>query len=70
MSKGKITRVIGNVVDVKFDDKIPGIYNALEISKDGQIITLEVQQHIGGGVVRTVAMSSTDGLEGLIREVS
>ncbi len=65
---GIITQVIGAVVDVKFDiAKIPAIYNALETrpeiaSEDSKII-LEVQQHIGEGVVRTVAMTSTEGLK-------
>ncbi len=62
MNIGKIESIVGPVVDVHFGSKMPAIYNALEITKDNEIITLEVQQHIGGGVVRTVAMSSTDGL--------
>jgi F-type H+-transporting ATPase subunit beta len=65
---GIITQVLGAVVDAKFNEKtIPGIYNALivELKTDGgrsQRLTLEVQQHLGDGVVRTVAMSSTEGL--------
>jgi F-type H+-transporting ATPase subunit beta len=67
MNKGHITQVIGPVVDVKFE-KTPAIYNALEIdlksiSKDGGKLTLEVQQQLPGGVVRTISMSSTDGLK-------
>ncbi|MDR1435214.1 MAG: F0F1 ATP synthase subunit beta [Puniceicoccales bacterium] len=61
---GKITQIMGAVVDVQFErDQIPSIYNALEIqlSERGKLI-LEVQQHVGDGVVRTVAMSATDGL--------
>jgi F-type H+-transporting ATPase subunit beta len=61
---GKIVQVIGAVVDVQFaQERIPEIYNALEIQllDQGKLI-LEVQQHIGEGVVRTVAMSATDGL--------
>ncbi len=67
MNTGKITQVIGAVVDVKFDEaNLPGILNALEINyqvggKDTRLI-LEVQQHLGEGVVRAVAMSSTEGL--------
>ena len=77
-NKGTISQVIGPVVDVKFEDKIPGIYNALEIdlaefnklnadSKSSgarpEKLTLEVQQQLPGGIVRTIAMSSTDGLK-------
>ncbi|MDR3317306.1 MAG: F0F1 ATP synthase subunit beta [Puniceicoccales bacterium] len=61
---GKITQIIGAVVDVRFQrDQIPGIYHALEVQLPKKNkLTLEVQQHIGDGVVRTVAMSATDGL--------
>lgn len=64
---GKIVQVIGAVVDVKFEaNKVPEIYQALEVSftvsgKDNKLV-LEVQQHLGNGVVRAVAMSSTEGL--------
>lgn len=67
MNKGTIIQVIGAVVDVKFADSgVPEIYQALEVNfklrgKDARII-LEVQQHLGEGMVRTVAMSSTEGL--------
>ncbi|MFA6423906.1 MAG: F0F1 ATP synthase subunit beta [Candidatus Magasanikbacteria bacterium] len=64
MNKGKISQIIGVVIDVKFDDKLPEIFNALEVTKpDGEKLVLEVQQHRGAGVVRTIAMSTTDGLE-------
>jgi F-type H+-transporting ATPase subunit beta len=61
---GKIIQVMGAVVDVQFErDRIPSIYNALEVPQEGQEqLILEVQQHVGDGVVRTVAMSATDGL--------
>ena len=62
---GKISRIIGPVVDVSFADDahLPRIYDALEITKDnGQKIILEVQQHLGEDRVRTIAMDSTDGL--------
>ncbi len=60
---GKIVRIIGVVIDVYFMDHIPNTYNAIEIVKeDGEILTLEVQSHMGNGVVRTIAMSTTDGL--------
>ena len=62
---GKIVQIIGPVVDVAFDtDKgLPNIYDALEVTKEtGQKVVLEVQQHIGEDVVRTIAMDSSDGL--------
>ncbi len=63
MNTGTITQIIGPVVDVEFAGGIiPAIYNALHISKGNSTIVLEVEQHIGMRTVRTVAMSSTDGL--------
>jgi F-type H+-transporting ATPase subunit beta len=60
MSSGKIAEIIGAVVDVEFPrDAVPKVYHALKV--DGGL-TLEVQQQIGDGVVRTIAMGSTDGL--------
>jgi F-type H+/Na+-transporting ATPase subunit beta len=62
MSTGKIVQVIGAVIDVEFPrDAIPAIYDALKI--DGTELTLEVQQQLGDGVVRTIALGSTDGLK-------
>jgi F-type H+-transporting ATPase subunit beta len=68
MNKGKIVQVIGPVVDVEFPDELPAIYNALTIEYDLPLLgktklTLEVQQHLGDNWVRTVAMSTTDGLK-------
>ncbi|MDY0394224.1 F0F1 ATP synthase subunit beta [Virgibacillus halophilus] len=70
MSKGHVTQVMGPVVDVKFDDdQLPEIYNALTVrfnNKDGEEateLTLEVALHLGDNSVRTIAMSSTDGLQ-------
>lgn len=63
--QGKIVQVIGPVVDVQFDaHHVPAIYNALEVEIKGQAnrLVLEVQQHLGDGLVRGVAMSSTEGL--------
>jgi F-type H+-transporting ATPase subunit beta len=63
---GKISQIIGAVVDVTFEqvEKLPKIYEALEVKNDnGNIIILECQQHIGEDTVRTVAMDSTDGLQ-------
>ncbi|MBI5755270.1 F0F1 ATP synthase subunit beta [Candidatus Peregrinibacteria bacterium] len=63
MAKGSIARIIGVVVDVYFEDHIPDRYSALAVTTDGkQKLILEVQAHLGGGIVRTVAMSTTDGL--------
>ena len=63
-SFGKVSQVMGAVVDVSFEDgKLPNIMNALEISRsDNEKLVLEVAQHLGEGIVRTVAMDSTDGL--------
>lgn len=64
---GRIVRIIGPVIDVKFEGAVPAIYNALTVSAQtpmGSIETiLEVESQLPGGVVRTVAMSSTDGLQ-------
>lgn len=63
-STGTISQVIGPVVDVKFSNGTTAIYNALEIKReDGSILTLEAQQLLSGGIVRAIAMSSTDGLK-------
>lgn len=60
---GKITQIIGPVVDCMFDSGIPEIYDALYVKRDdGSVLTLETQQHLGGNVVRTVAMGATEGL--------
>ncbi|MBU3888666.1 F0F1 ATP synthase subunit beta [Methylosinus sporium] len=59
---GHITQVIGAVVDVKFDDHLPEILNALETSNQGARLVLEVAQHLGENSVRTIAMDSTEGL--------
>ncbi len=62
MSQGKVVQIIGAVVDVEFPrNEVPKIYDALKI--DGTEITLEVQQQLGDGVVRTIALGSTDGLK-------
>ncbi|HFD15329.1 MAG TPA: F0F1 ATP synthase subunit beta [Rhodospirillales bacterium] len=62
MSKGTIVEIIGAVVDVEFPrDAVPKVYDALKVEEAG--LTLEVQQQIGDGVVRTIAMGSTDGLK-------
>ncbi len=62
MSQGKIVQIIGAVVDVEFPrESVPKVYDALKV--EGTAITLEVQQQLGDGVVRTIALGSTDGLK-------
>ena len=59
---GKITQVIGAVVDVQFEDHLPAILNALETDNGGNRLVLEVAQHLGESTVRTIAMDATEGL--------
>jgi F-type H+-transporting ATPase subunit beta len=59
---GKVTQVIGAVVDVQFEGHLPEILNALETQNQGQRLILEVAQHLGESTVRTIAMDSTEGL--------
>ncbi|MGC6529972.1 MAG: F0F1 ATP synthase subunit beta, partial [Candidatus Puniceispirillaceae bacterium] len=59
---GRISQVIGAVVDVEFDGDIPDILNAIEVDNNGQRLVLEVAQHLGESTVRTIAMDSTEGL--------
>ena len=65
-NSGKITQVIGPVVDVSFEaegSKIPNILDALHVTKEnGQLVVLECQQHLGEDRVRTIAMEGTEGL--------
>jgi len=61
-TKGKITQVIGAVVDVQFDGDLPPILNALETDNNGKRLVLEVAQHLGENTVRTIAMDATEGL--------
>ncbi|HLD21007.1 MAG TPA: F0F1 ATP synthase subunit beta [Patescibacteria group bacterium] len=63
MHKGTISQIIGPVVDVHFEgEELPEILSALEVQRDSDVLTLEVAQHVGRGVVRAIAMSTTDGL--------
>ena len=64
MNKGKISQIIGPVVDVEFSEgELPAIYNVIKINREDEIeLVLEVQQHLGENIVRCVAMDSTDGL--------
>ena len=61
-TEGRISQVIGAVVDVEFDGHLPGIMNALETDNHGNRLVLEVAQHLGQNAVRTIAMDSTEGL--------
>ncbi|WP_010299094.1 F0F1 ATP synthase subunit beta [Candidatus Odyssella thessalonicensis] len=60
---GRVTQIIGAVIDIHFESKLPEILNALQIKRDdGSVLVLEVAQHLGENVVRAIAMDSTDGL--------
>ena len=61
-TNGKISQVIGAVVDVTFDGELPSILTALETDNNGNRLVLEVAQHLGENTVRTIAMDATDGL--------
>jgi F-type H+-transporting ATPase subunit beta len=61
--KGKITQIIGAVVDVNFENDLPEIYTALEATNSGNKLVLEVAQHLGENDVRTIAMDATEGLK-------
>ena len=63
MKKGKITQIIGAVVDVKFDGELPEILSALECKNGESRLVLEVAQHLGETSVRTIAMDATEGLK-------
>ncbi|SIO22528.1 F0F1 ATP synthase subunit beta [Salinivibrio sp. ES.052] len=63
MATGKIVQIIGAVVDVEFpQDAVPKVYDALNVKREGERLVLEVQQQLGGGVIRAIAMGSSDGL--------
>ncbi|PCD77008.1 F0F1 ATP synthase subunit beta [Pseudothioclava arenosa] len=61
-SKGKVTQVIGAVVDVQFEGGLPAILNALTTTNNGKTLVLEVAQHLGENTVRTIAMDASEGL--------
>src|SRR5882724_2599680 len=64
MNQGKVVQIIGAVVDVEFPrDQVPKVYDALNVEGAAVPITLEVQQQLGDGIVRTIALGSTDGLK-------
>ena len=62
-NSGKITQIIGAVVDVNFESDLPEIYTALEVNNSGNKLILEVAQHLGENDVRTIAMDATEGLK-------
>ncbi|MGL4763408.1 MAG: F0F1 ATP synthase subunit beta [Sarcina sp.] len=65
MSKniGKVVQVLGPVIDIKFEELVPSIYNAVEINLNGKVLVCEVAQHIGNKTVRAIAMDLTEGLQ-------
>lgn len=63
MNIGKIVQIIGVVIDVEFSEKLPGIYDALEVEFKDKKLILETSQHLGSNRIRAVAMDSTDGLK-------
>lgn len=58
---GKIVQIMGPVVDVKFEQKLPELYSAIHVEKDGVVLVLEVANHLGSDVVRCISMDATDG---------
>ena len=61
-ANGKITQIMGAVIDVKFEGDLPNILNALHCENAGKLLVMEVAQHLGENAVRTIAMDSTEGL--------
>ena len=59
---GKVSQVLGAVVDVQFEGELPNILNALHTERGGEMLVLEVAQHLGESIVRTIAMDSTEGM--------
>ncbi len=62
MNEGRVTQVIGPVVDIRFEGELPALRNAVEIVRSNGNLVVEVEQHLGDDVVRCIAMDSTDGL--------
>ncbi|NLL73090.1 MAG: F0F1 ATP synthase subunit beta [Clostridiales bacterium] len=60
---GKITQIIGSVIDIRFEDDMPSLYNAIEVQLNEEKIILEVMQHLGDNTVRCISMQPTDGLK-------
>jgi len=63
VNKGTLTQIIGPVVDIRFKENLPKIYSALKVKKGDSDLILEVAQHIGNNMVRTIAMDDTNGLK-------
>ena len=59
---GKILQIIGAVLDIRFDNGLPALYNAIEVQNGGETLVVEVAQHLGDNIVRCISMGSTDGL--------
>jgi len=59
---GKILQIIGAVLDIRFEGGLPALYNAIEIRQNGEVVLLEVMQHLGDNAVRCISMHPTDGL--------
>jgi F-type H+-transporting ATPase subunit beta len=62
LPEGRVTQVMGAVVDVQFDDKLPAILNCVRTENEGRVLVMEVAQHLGEGCVRCIAMDTTDGM--------
>ena len=62
MNTGKVLQIIGAVLDIRFENDVPALYNAVEIRGGGEPVVLEVAQHLGGNIARCIAMHPTDGL--------
>ncbi len=62
-NKGKITQIIGAVIDIRFESGLPSLYNAIEVQFDQETVVLEVMQHLGNDAVRCISMHPTDGLK-------
>lgn len=62
-NKGKITQIIGAVIDIRFERGLPSLYNAIEVQFDQETVVLEVMQHLGNDAVRCISMHPTDGLK-------
>ncbi len=59
---GKVVQIIGAVLDIRFENELPALYNAIKIQNGSETITLEVVQHLGDNTVRCISMNPTEGL--------
>lgn len=60
---GRITQIIGSVIDIRFEEELPSLYNAIEVQLNDETLVLEVMQHLGDNTVRCISMHPTDGLK-------